>query len=494
MADLIRKLESEEVFLMLDGFDELQSSLREKFNADLDEFIKAYSGNSVIITSRPVDSFVSYAKFSVFKIEPLTKQQTIRLISKLSYWNEQAKSDFLRALDRNLYRTHKEFASNPLLLTIMLMTYTTFGEVPAKIHVFYAKAYETMARLHDATKGSYQRPFNTQLTPEELAKLFAEFCARTYLKERIEFTNEEFAFYMDKIINKNSVAKAKSVTSRNFLLDLTNNLCIMYREGEKYYFIHRSFQEYFAALYFAFDYDENLKKVGYFFENTAKYSSTDSTFDMLYDMIPEKIERYIFLPYLEELLKECEGLSETEGYWKFCEKSYPHAFYHQRNFDICTLRFETESFLYEKLLQVHGLRANPAIRDSRDSQDRTLKKFADDWRETYSGDTQISANSVIDLSITNENRMKVRISKTFRFDTAITDSTEDVNSEEAIRFGIHFRTNIINKLPAKFDYFHEFLQNSECPIMKAYNFVRKYYHELKFRTEKEQASDDIFND
>ena len=118
---------------MLDGLDELQSSLYEKFNSDLEDFIKAYAGNSVIITSRPTNSFVSYSSFSVFSIDPLTKSQAIQLVKKLKYWDEQAKSDFLRALERNLYRTHKEFASNPLLLTIMLMTYTTFGEVPAKI-------------------------------------------------------------------------------------------------------------------------------------------------------------------------------------------------------------------------------------------------------------------------------------------------------------------------------------------------------------------------
>ena len=390
MHDLIEKLEAGKVFVMLDGLDELQSSLQEKFNLDLDDFIKAYPDNSIIITSRPTSPFVSYVRFSVLKIEPLTKKQAIQLISKLNYWNEQAKSDFLTALDKNLYRTHQEFASNPLLLTIMLMTYTTFGEVPAKIHVFYAKAYETMARLHDATKGSYQRPFNTKLTPEELAKLFASFCARTYLKEKIEFTSEEFASYMDKILSKNSITKNKSVTSRDFLLDLTNNLCIMYREGNTYYFIHRSFQEYFAALYFAFDYDENLKKVGDFFENTLKYSFTDRTFDMLYDMIPEKIERYIFLPYLEKLITYCEEAEEVEEsaeeaeasncYWRFLEKCYPKAYYMRRNGNIRSLRFETESFLYEKIVEANGLKANPIIRDA---SRRMLERFGKDWLETY---------------------------------------------------------------------------------------------------------------
>ena len=91
------------------------------------------------------------------------------------------------------------------------------------------------------------------------------------------------------------------VNSARFLDDLKDNLCIMYKEGEKYYFIHRSFQEYFAAVYFAYDYDDNLGQVGKFFDESGHRSRSDRTFDMLYDMIPEKVERFIFLPFLTEL-------------------------------------------------------------------------------------------------------------------------------------------------------------------------------------------------
>ena len=38
--DIVRKLENKEISIMLDGLDELASSLREKFNSDLNAFIK----------------------------------------------------------------------------------------------------------------------------------------------------------------------------------------------------------------------------------------------------------------------------------------------------------------------------------------------------------------------------------------------------------------------------------------------------------------------
>ena len=41
---------------------------------------------------------------------------------------------------------------------------------------------------------------------------------------------------------------------------------------------------------------------------------------MMYDMIPEKIDRYIFLPYLTSLFKRCD---EEKGIWTFLLELYP---------------------------------------------------------------------------------------------------------------------------------------------------------------------------
>ncbi len=481
---IIAKLDDRNVLLMLDGFDELQSSLREKFNADLDDFIKAYPGNNVVMTSRPINSFVSYSRFSVFNIEPLTKNQALQLIRKLSYWDEEAKINFIKALDKELYQTHKEFASNPLLLTIMLMTYTTFGEVPTKMPVFYAKAYETMARLHDATKGSYQRPFYTKLTPEELRTVFAGFCARTYQKEKIEFTNKEFTFFMDKAIAKSSSMAGKNVSSQDFLLDLTNNLCIMYREGEKYYFIHRSFQEYFAALYFAFDYDENLRKVGAFFERKAIGVSTDRTFDMLYDMIADKVERYIFLPYLDELIAECE--KHDDAYWEFLERLYPYLYYEYGTkdrdwgdddddddyYDI--YHNEAQSFLYRMIIQKKGLKS---LQVSISDLPWPRQLF-----EPHNKNMKGIHPNVIELMTDQTGDLNVKSEHPYYRDTNITYQKFYIDIKK-------IRTDVS-------DYFdvHKYMESSEFPLREEYNAVKKYYTELKTRTLEEQESEDLFDD
>ena len=148
---IIEALQNKELVLLLDGYDEIQSSARESFQSDLEAFIKSYNGNTIIMTSRPIyDSFVSFSKFSVFDIKPLTKPQALELVGKLEFWDDVAKNNFMKALDSKLYSSHWEFASNPLLLTIMLMTYSAFGEVPAKMHVFYSKALRKLSTVYRA--------------------------------------------------------------------------------------------------------------------------------------------------------------------------------------------------------------------------------------------------------------------------------------------------------------------------------------------------------
>lgn len=487
---VINALQEKRLVLLLDGLDEVQSSIRDSFDQDLEAFIKSYHGNMIVITSRPVYSFVAYSKFSIFDIEPLTKAQALELVQKLEFWDEIAKNNFLTALDQHLYTSHYQFASNPLLLTIMLMTYSSFGEVPAKMHVFYSKAYETMARLHDASKGSFKRPLHTKLTPEDFAKYFSEFCARTYTDEILEFNSMTFDLYMTKVL-KGSYAEHQGITPRDFLLDLTDNLCIMYCEGEKYYFIHRSFQEYFAAVHFASGYDAKLQKVGNFFEKMQHRSYTDRTFDMLYDMIPEKIERYIFLPFLENLITDCSKKGTDEEYWEFLERIYPVLYYEEGNTGE-TYSNEAESFLYQAIIKYMALEAVSDLDDygwPSDIYELPTKVWVDAYSAFLDSDAYnrypepelIGEHLLDDTTIVPEDELPYQYENYF-------GETEEV--------GITIEIEIyqLRRYPQRYSNLREYMENCEFPLLCEYNAVKKYYEELKAKTIKENESDDLFDD
>ena len=488
--DIIKALQNKELVLLLDGFDEIQTSVRESFQSDLEAFIKSYNGNTIIMTSRPIyDSFVSFSKFSVFDIKPLTKEQALALIYKLEFWDEAAKKSFMEALDNKLYYSHCQFASNPLLLTIMLMTYSSFGEVPAKMHVFYSKAYETMARLHDASKGSFKRPLHTNLTPEEFAKYFAEFCARTYRDEMLEFDERSFNAYISKVLRGTS-AESKGITPHDFLLDLTNNLCIMYREGSTYYFIHRSFQEYFAAVHFSSEYDAKLTRIGNFFEGMKNRNYSDKTFDMMYDMIPDKIERFIFLPFLEKIISEYSQKGEDE-YWEFLEDQYPYINYEEGEIGD-TYLLSPHSFLYETIIKFKRLGHSYDI-DSVNWPSQIYDLPTQNWVKIYSefaddedfikypDPMDIDESLLNDTIFVSEEQVPYKYNRYFGVPN---------NSGLMIEIDIHD----IRKYAYKYRELRKCMEDFEFPLMLEYQEVKEYYKKLKEKTEKEDASDDLFDD
>lgn len=485
--DIITALQKRSMILLLDGLDEIQSTVKENFELDLEGFIKSYPGNTVIITSRPVLSFVAYSKFSVFNIQELTKKQSLELIEKLEFWDTNAKKRFMDDLDKHLYSSHYQFASNPLLLTIMLMTYTTFGEVPAKMHVFYSKAYETMARLHDASKGSFKRKLHTALTPEEFAKYFAEFCARTYTDEILEFTEQSFSAYMAKVL-KDSYAEHAGVQPRDFLLDLTDNLCIMYREGEKYYFIHRSFQEYFAAVYFASGYDNRLKKVGDFFEKAQHRSYTDRTFDMLYDMIPTKVERFIFLPFLDNLISEYQEKGKDEEYWEFLEDMYSTIYYEVGQTGESYMN-EPQSFLYQSIIKQKSL-------------DKSFELDCYEWPGQIFEFTARKWVSVPKRFIINDfsDFPEPDIDEIYLEDTEIVSEyevpcryIEYYGDPDETGISVEIEINRLRENPTKYAWLRNLMAQSDFPLMQEYLGVKKHYEELKVKIQKENDSDGLFD-
>lgn len=489
LKHIIKMLEEKRIILLLDGIDEIQSSLRDAFHNDLESFIKTYTGNSVFLTSRPIHAFISYARFSLFDIEPLSKLQALSLINKLEFWDEKRKQDFITAMDISLYTSHTEFASNPLLLTIMLMTYTSFGEVPAKMHIFYSKAYETMARLHDNTKGSYKRPLYTGLTPEEFAKYFAQFCARTYTNEILEFTYITFAEHMNKVIK--DIPNSAGIEAKDFLLDLTDNLCIMYHEGEKYYFIHRSFQEYFTALYFASDFEDDLMRFGEYLEGQQNRSYSDRTFDMLYDMIPEKVERFIFLPFLENLFAKSRKNSVKNDYIGFLMELYP-CIYHQEG-DVGENSFnEPQSFLYMFLSGTKNFSEYTALDVIEWPKQinylpsttwvSAYKTFTDDdGFEKFPEPELIPEELLEEIVIEDKDELPHRYSSYFGIPD-IVGST--------FRIEIH---NLINN-PVKYRKIIDFMTSENFPLFVEYTRIKEYYQQLKMKTERKKIAKALFDD
>jgi len=285
------------IILLLDGFDEIGFYNRERYEREILEISRKYPKTPIIVSSRPDDCLSSWEEFYVYNALPLNKEQAADLISRIDY-DTTVKNKFIEELISGLYDRHRDFLSNPLLLTMMLLTYEQLAEIPEKIHIFYEQAFDTLFHKHDALKSLYKRKSYTGLPIDDFKRLFSAFCILTYSDRKISFSYHDLLRYIDQAIELESV----HVDASKFFNDLIKSVCILQKDGNVYTFTHRSFQEYFSAYFISrsqlIDFKGILDSIvlGYF---------SDSVINIIFEINREKIEMHWILPNLKDLVPLC---------------------------------------------------------------------------------------------------------------------------------------------------------------------------------------------
>lgn len=231
--------------IFFDGYDEVNRDKTEKITSEIKALSEKYGENKFFISSRPSEEFIGWNDFCEVETLKLNKQQALNLVKKLEF-DEVVKDTFYKELDRTLYDKYESFASNPLLLNIMLLTFQKHASIPERLNDFYDEAFVTLFNIHDATKDSYVRDIRSGLGCEDFKLVFSYICFKSYFNGEFQFSESRIRFYIQQ-------AKEKfdrfNFTVENFQEDLTQSVCMLVKEGGTYRFSHRSFQEYFAAWY-----------------------------------------------------------------------------------------------------------------------------------------------------------------------------------------------------------------------------------------------------
>ena len=341
-----------QLLLLVDGLDEISNDQRINFKREFEDFTTSYSKNVFIMTSRPLHSALSFTGFTVVHICPFTLDQSIKLLNKLEY-DEDVKLKFINRIKSKYKKTHREFIENPLLLTMMLITFNDCADIPDAMHLFYNKAFVTLAETHDSfNKQGFSRESKTGLSTVGYSEYLQEICTKFYLSEARSYnTFSESDFTM--LFNSSNIVKKKNpqFSASDLLYDLVNNVCIMFYEDGAYHFIHRSFQEYFVALYISNQPDKFLYPVAEIYEKQRIYG--DSSFGMLCNMIPERMEMGVFYPFLKDMLSKYE--TADDAYISFLIDCYPTINYATGD-EHGEIETTSSSFIYDYICKNKHLR------------------------------------------------------------------------------------------------------------------------------------------
>ena len=299
---------------LLDGYDEVLSNHSGQFFYKLEAFCDRYADNYFIVSSRPrkESDFLGGSRFTVLEACPFTIEEATSLVRKIGYAPD-VRDRFIEALKAGMYEKHKTFASNPLLLTVMLIMFDDYADIPEKLHLFYEEAFLSMYMKHDATKGgNYRRERKSGVRDyDDFRMIFACFCFISYANGETEFSWDRLAEIFRQVQDMDFCKSAFSIEA--YVDDLMEGLCVLYQDGSRYLFTHRSFQEYFTAVFLMRQSDEHMTNLSLqLIENDVERAIRDEVFRLIKGMDEDKFWNNVIFPILREFERGLSDAHQTD--------------------------------------------------------------------------------------------------------------------------------------------------------------------------------------
>lgn len=306
--------------IILDGFDELYSEQKSKIVMDIETFIDSYSLNNYLITSRPGTNIELFPRFLNTYVCRLSNEEVNAfIIQQVQIWgkDELFAKRIIDTIHGDLGSGYFDYVSNPLLLSMYILSFENNPELPKRKSKFYANVFNTLCFRHDSvSKLGWLHERKTGLSVEQIEDVLKVFCFLTYFKGKIELTKREFEETLE--LTKNSLKL--QFDGNNLLYDLTVSLSIIIEDGEILRFPHRSLQEYFAALFIKEEdykhkkriYSELFKKI-----SVRSFDYSNNFWDLCQEMDESAFYKFFILPELEKL--EIEKLDDYELLVRICE-------------------------------------------------------------------------------------------------------------------------------------------------------------------------------
>ncbi|MCW3466692.1 NACHT domain-containing protein [Chitinophaga nivalis] len=242
-----RLLQEGKFIFLLDGYDELDYRKKSIITSEINSFIDRYHNNNFIISSRPEANVESIPRFITYNIEPLSNDSIISFI-------DVQRKNFHDATLLDKIKTNIEeiksseivvFLKNPLLLSMFILTYEYYPELPKTKSRFYFNVSDTLFTRHDAIKGGgFQHEKKSGLQREEIEEVLKWLSLLAFIENKFSFELQD----LTSILLKIQKLKNLSFKVDDLIYDLVVSINIILLDGAIYSFPHRSQQEYYVAL------------------------------------------------------------------------------------------------------------------------------------------------------------------------------------------------------------------------------------------------------
>lgn len=255
--NLINLIDDLKILVVLDGFDELNSKIKEILIKDLKEFGLGLNSARIILTSRTGDYTYKIENFKEFEISPFSNDQIKKFVT--NWLNDRDKANDL--FSQILSSPFSDTIIRPLTLSHLCAIYERNQKIPDKPKTVYKKIVNLLLEEWDNQRGIIR---NSAYSEFEIDRKFdfltnlSYYLTTTYYKST--FSEIELSKAYLNICENFSLPKEQENEVVN---ELETHTGIFLQSGyNKFEFAHKSIQEYLTAEYLvklpAIPIDQNL--------------------------------------------------------------------------------------------------------------------------------------------------------------------------------------------------------------------------------------------
>lgn len=293
-SDFLNYCKKGSLLLLLDGLDEIPSELKESFLTKLNDFLRSYGNNTIIIFSRPTGKFLEFESFNVLHIKLLSEEQVSEMIDQfVGPYDRKEKEIFKKnVLERfNYLLWANELFANPLFLSILS---SKFRKLPYHYqNISLRFSIEDFIRYVTCEDQSNQhpRPIKRGDVSLMLRDELSLFC--NYL-----VTNNIVSFDVDVVAEYQLKTGIYQGPAEDFIDDMCKAYGLIKFVDGQYTFIDDLIVEYFYSKY-VFENDNYLTSVTSTLEQ-SRYYSRDNILDILFDLNKKYMAENIYCPFMNK--------------------------------------------------------------------------------------------------------------------------------------------------------------------------------------------------
>lgn len=251
-------LQTGKVVLLLDGFDEVRQELTSKMVRSITELNKSFAC-PLIISSRPNTEICTTPGIHNLTVENINLEDKIRILNLIEQRDVSSNcTTFCHLCD--LLITRESFADticNPIMVTLLYHCFPYMDEVPKDISEFYRQLFGVLYARHDKTKGYNNRERESGIEIEPARRFFSYLSLVSLLKEEYEL--DSFRLH-EHVTNALKTEGYDPRMASRFINDLVKITCLIQPDGnDRYVYLHKSVQEFFAAFHLSIMQDRDVK-------------------------------------------------------------------------------------------------------------------------------------------------------------------------------------------------------------------------------------------